>query len=333
MAQTSTDTPSPANRLKGAIGSFRRQLWATNKLLAFITAAGLGLVVITAIGLAVDPRVITGAPAWLKPMKFAISSVIYTGTLAWLLGFVQGHRRLVGLVSWVTTVGLGLELVIIAGQVVRGRASHFNLSTPLDAALFAAMGAIIVTVWTMNLVVAFLLLRQRLADGPRAWSLRLGVLISAAGMGVAFLMTSTPSAAQVAQLEAGQAPAAFGAHSVGVEDGGPGLPLVGWSTVGGDLRIPHFFGLHGLQVLPLLGIALRRFTRLPAGKQLGLVWVGGLGYLGLMGLLTWQALRGQSIIAPDGLTLGALAALLLAAAAASALVVAWPRRAQLATQA
>jgi len=31
------------------------------------------VLVVALIGLLLDPRVITGAPAWLKPMKFAIS--------------------------------------------------------------------------------------------------------------------------------------------------------------------------------------------------------------------------------------------------------------------
>ncbi|MEZ4582538.1 MAG: hypothetical protein R3A10_13030 [Caldilineaceae bacterium] len=30
-----------------------------------------------------------------------------------------------------------------------------------------------------------------------------------------------------------------------------------------------------------------------------MVWIGGLAYLGWTGLLTWQKLRGQSIVAPD----------------------------------
>ncbi|MCA1731090.1 MAG: hypothetical protein LC751_17335, partial [Actinobacteria bacterium] len=44
------------------------------------------------------------------------------------------------------------------------------------------------------------------------------------------------------------------------------------------------------------------------------VWTVGLTYLGFVLLLAWQALRGQPLIAPDPLTLGALGALVLAAA-------------------
>ena len=141
-------------------------------------------------------------------------------------------------------------------------------------------------------------------------------------MAVAFLMTSGPTPAQLAAKGAGEGMPIVGAHSVGVEDGGAGLPLTGWSTVGGDLRVPHFFGLQALQTLPLLGFLLASSgpAWLRSGYRVALVWTAGMTYLGLVVLLTWQALRGQSLIAPDAITLGTLFALLVAAGATATVV-------------
>ena len=315
-----TNAPSISAPLATPLQRGGQPLWRANLPLTVTALVSVALLAITIVGVIVDPRVITGAPAWVKPMKFAVSTAIYCATLAWLLGFVQGHRRLVALVGYASSLSLIAELVIIVAQVVRGATSHFNISTPLDTTLWGVMAAFIGVVWVMNLIVAGLLLRQKLDDAPFAWSLRLGVLLSTVGMLVAFLMTSRPTPAQAATLAAGQAPAHFGAHSVGVEDGGPGLPFLGWSTTGGDLRVAHFVGLHGLQVLPLLGLLLGALGWLNARQRLGLVWTAGLGYLGLILLLTWQALRGQPLLAPDGLTLAALGALAGAVIVASAVV-------------
>ncbi len=49
-----------------------QHLWATHWLLTLTGALSLALILGAALGLAVDARVITGAPAWAKPMKFAI---------------------------------------------------------------------------------------------------------------------------------------------------------------------------------------------------------------------------------------------------------------------
>lgn len=312
-----------------ARSAWLQRLWAGHRPLVLTGLASLGLLAASTVLALVDPRLITGAPAWVKPMKFAISTAAYALTLAWMLSHVKGHPRLVGLIGWVTALGFIIELALIVLQVVRGVRSHFNMSTAFDATVFSVMGSTIVVVWLMNLLAAILVLRQPFTDRAFAWSLRLGLLVSSVGMLVAFFMTSMPSPAQRAEIEAGRAPQTFGAHSVGVEDGGRGLPFVGWSTEGGDLRIPHFVGLHGLQVIPLIGLAINRlFAALNERRRTALVWAGGLGYLGLTMLLTWQALRGQPLIAPDGLTLSALAALVGVVALAGALVVAVARREQ-----
>ncbi|WP_278265930.1 hypothetical protein [Nocardia sp. AG03] len=90
------------------------------------------------------------------------------------------------------------------------------------------------------------------------------------------------------------------------------MPLTGWSTTDGDLRVPHFFGMHALQVLPLVAALLvLAAPRLPilraARARLGLVLTAAAAYAAVLALLTWQALRGQPLIHPDQATLGAAA--------------------------
>jgi hypothetical protein len=261
-----------------------------------LTIVGVGLLLTfvgTLIGLIIDPRVITGAPAWLKPAKFAISFMIYAFTLIWLLGFVHGHPWLVRIVASLTALGVAIEMICIATQAVRGTTSHYNEATPFDALVWGVMGQLIMVIWAMNLLAAVLLLRQRLPDPTWAWSLRLGLLLTLVGTAVAYPMTIQ------------------GGHSVGVPDGGPGLPLLNWSTVGGDLRAAHFIGIHALQLLPLLGWFLthRAPSWLGRAHRLSFIFIAALVYLGVILLLMWQALRGQSVIAPDATTLAAFGAL------------------------
>src|SRR5215470_6349931 len=166
------------------------------------------------VGILADPRVITGVPAWVKPAKFAISVSVYCFTFVWLLGFVENHPRLVRLMANVTVVSIVAEMVAIITQAARGTTSHFNLTTPFNTLVWMAMGSFIVLVWAMNLLLAVLLIRQRMTDRAFAWSLRLGVLISWVGMAAAFLMVR-PTSEQVAAI-ANHGPRIVGAHSVGV---------------------------------------------------------------------------------------------------------------------
>jgi hypothetical protein len=281
-----------------------------------VTAAIMvALTVVGLAGLVVDDRTLVGVPIWLKPLKFAISLVIYTVTIAWLISLLTRGRRAGWWLGTAIAAGAVLEMAVIVGQVVRGRQSHFNVGTALDSTLYSLMGTTIVVVWLATAGIGVLLLRQRIADRAAALAVRLGLLIGLAGLGVGFLMT-LPTRAQTAAM-ADAPPTVVGAHSVGVADGGPGLPLVNWSTVGGDLRVGHFIGMHALQALPLLAFALTalagRARRLHSDQvRARVVGVVAGGYAGLVALVTWQALRGQSLVHPDALTLGVGAALLAA---------------------
>jgi hypothetical protein len=299
-----------------------RRAWAFNWPLTLTVLINLALVPIVVVAMLADPKVITGVNGWIKPFKFIVSAAVYAATFLWLLTLVQGRRRWVQAAANVTAFALMVEIVLIIMQVVRGTTSHFNIGTPFDAAVFTTMGALITLVAVFNLMVGTWLLFQRMPDSVLAWSVRFGVLISFVGMLVGYIMTSGPTAAQLAAAQAGLPLTIVGAHSVGVADGGPGLPLLGWSTIGGDLRIGHFVGLHAMQMLPLLGFALTRAwatRRWSRRQRTQLVWLGGAAYLSAVVVVTWQALRGQSIVTPDIVTLGTV---LAAAAAGGALL--WP---------
>ncbi|MET8685931.1 hypothetical protein ABZV77_17090 [Streptomyces sp. NPDC004732] len=275
----------------------------------------VALTAVSAAGLVVDDRVLVGARIWSKPFKFSVSFIAYSLSLAWLLSLMDRGRRAGWWAGTVVAATGVVEMLVITGQVVRGKRSHFNHQTPFDEVLFNVMAVTVVILWLATLAIAILLLRARIADRASAWAMRCGVALALAGAAVGFLMTQ-PAPGQVR----GESPV-VGAHSVGVPDGGPGMPLTGWSTTGGDLRIPHFFGMHALQLLPLLLMALTalapRCARFADGRvRLRLVLVASGAYAALFALLTWQALRGQPLHRPDGVTLTA-AALIACATTAS----------------
>ena len=62
---------------------------------------------------------------------------------------------------------------------------------------------------------------------------------------------------------------------------------------------------------------MREKYRLCEAQQLRLISIVGVGYAGVMSITVWQALRGQPLIAPDALTLGVTAGLLLMLAVAT----------------
>ncbi|HWO61758.1 MAG TPA: hypothetical protein VNO31_17170 [Umezawaea sp.] len=274
------------------------------------------IVLVSLVGLVVDDRILVGAPIWLKPLKFAVSIAVYGITWSWLISLLGVGKRLAQRVSVVLAVVLLLEQVLIVMQVVRGRGSHFNVLTPFDSTVFAVMGVSIAVLWTGTLVLTVLVLRTPFADRATRWALRIGAVISLAGIGTGALMTS-PTSTQLDSMKDGTFKGIIGAHSVGVEDGGPVMPVTGWSTTGGDLRIPHFVGMHALQVLPLLVLLMVVLAaRVPAladeAVRTRLVVVAGVGYGLLFGLVLWQAERGQALLAPDALTLTAAAVVVVA---------------------
>jgi hypothetical protein len=274
-----------------------------------LTVAGLALFALAPVlvaAMALDPRLILGAPAWLKPLKFAVSTGVFCLTLAWIFHYLPGWRRLRAVVGWTTAGVFFVEVGIISLQAWRGTTSHFNVGTALDATLFSIMGALIFLQTAMTILVAVAIWRQRFDDAALGWALRLGLALSVLGASTGGLMTA-PTSAQLAAAAAGTRMTIAGAHTVGAPDGGPGLPGTGWSTDHGDLRVPHFVGLHAVQAIPLLALLLAR-RRIDPAKRRRLVVAAAASYAALFVILLSQALRGHPLVAPDATTAMALAA-------------------------
>ena len=301
MISTPQVVPSPPPTGAGnALG----RLWRMSPPLTAVGVLMIGAAVASTVAMLVDSRIITGAPAWLKPFKFAVSTSIYSLTLAWIFGLLTEWRRMRRVVGWTTAVVFVLEVAIIDIQAWRGTTSHFNVSTPVNAVVFATMGAAILLQTFVSVAVAVALWRQRFTDRALGWALRLGMTLTIVGALTGPLMTS-PTAAQLADARAGHPMMIAGAHSVGGPDGGPGVPVTGWSREYGDVRVGHFIGLHAIQALALIALALRRW-RAPEAVRVRALLAAAASYASLFLVLLWQALRGQSIVSPDATTLGSL---------------------------
>lgn len=232
-------------------------------------AAACSLVALVLFGclLLADSSQILGVNRWLKPAKFAASIAIFTGTAALLVGPLGTRSVTAAWIARAVVASMAVELALITLQAARGVTSHFNSSTPFNAAVFQIMGLLILA----NTIAMAFLLREYVFRPPFLHPAMLSAI--RAGL-VLFLAASLEGFVMVA----------LSRHTVGAPDGGPGLPLVNWSATHGDLRVAHFFGLHALQALPAVALLLPNRTLI---RALAALWFCGFAYLlgrALMGL-------------------------------------------------
>lgn len=264
-----------------ALRSFFGELERRDPLLARVAWLHAGLALVFLAAMPLDGRSVLGADPWLKPFKFAVSIALYLFSLAWLLGYARpAAPRAASAVSRGASLAMLVEIVCISLQALRGVPSHFNHATAFDDGVFGLMGLMI----ALNTVLVALLLgvfvcRPVELPTPELWGIRCGLVLMLLASGVGGLMVR------------------HDAHSVGGVDGGPGLPLVGWSGEHGDLRPAHALGLHALQLLPLAGYLLaRRPATLRERQRSVAVAACALLYGVLFAALLLQALGGQPLV-------------------------------------
>ena len=247
-----------------------------------VAAINLGLFVLMAALAPFDSRSVLGLNPWVKPMKFALSIAIYTATVGWFIQYLHFEER----IKWWITRGIGgamlVEIAVITFQGARAVPSHFNFNTLFDVAL---NGIMVVMILLNTILAAYLLIQFWRTEPSLApaylWGIRLGFLM--------FFLASLEGFAMIGQTS----------HTVGAPDGGPGLPFVNWSMTAGDLRVAHFVGMHGLQVIPVVGYMLAVLAgRGRLSRSVELVWTYAIGYAGVALAMFVVALAGEPVISP-----------------------------------
>ena len=215
-----------------------KQLWTivkSYKILYLATLLSGGMLFLSLLGLLLDSRLLLGENIWLKPAKFGASIVIYCITMAVLLSIYPYTEKRKQQLSWLFGGTMFLETPLIFVQAFRGVRSHFNITTPLDGLIFGAMGILILL---NSLGLIWMIITAFTKRFETSLAMQRAIQFAWLGMLVSML--------------AGQLMITASQHAVGVPDGGAGIPITNWSAEGGDWRAVHFFGMHGIQLLPCL---------------------------------------------------------------------------------
>ncbi|MFG2037901.1 hypothetical protein [Dactylosporangium sp. NPDC048998] len=270
------------------------------------------LMLVSAVGMFVDDRLLVGESVWVKPMKFGFAMGVYGLTLAWLLSKLSKGRRIGWWLGTIFAVAGLLDVGAVAYAAAHGTFSHFNNNTDTVARTVRTVFSYgVPPLLLTTLIIAILVLIQRTGDRAMTRALRAGLGLALASMVVALWLSNSGATPRTMTDANGHAVSMIGGHGIGDPDGN-GMPLTNWSTSGGDLRVPHFIGMHAIQVLlfvtAVLGLlATSRSWLRDERVRARLVGVAGLGYTGTFAVLTWQAKRGQAVTNPDRQTVIAFA--------------------------
>ena len=252
---------------------------ARPSMVAVLTSLSVALLTLTVAWALIDPRLLGQAPVWAKPAKFALSFVVLFGTLALIEQRLSPQWRngwTLQITAGVMATAMIIEMGYMIFMAAQQQASHFNYSTAFTTMMYGVMGVGAVSLVVGIAVFGAVALRDAKADfGP---ALRFGVGWGAILSGGMTLVTAGYMSST-------------GTHVGVMVPGAATLPLMGWSATIGDIRPAHFLALHGVQVLPLIGlwfdrrgIAVRRMS-----------WVA-LAYVVLTAAVFAQALAGLPLI-------------------------------------
>jgi hypothetical protein len=248
-------------------------------------AAVAGLFLLAAIpcliAMMVDARTVNDVSSWIKPTKFFVSLALYFATLAWYFGYLpqSAQRSYAGrFVIWAAIIAGTLEMTWLVAAATNGVPAHFNREG-VWATAYSLAGVGAVTLMIAVLVQGVQLARDRLVRLAPAF--RLSLVLAA-------ILSFTATVLIAMTMASGDG------HWVGgVRSDAGGLPLLGWSRTGGDLRVAHFWALHAHQLIPLAGwLVVRSGMRWQRSAVLAFT----VAYVGLITFTFMQALQRQPFI-------------------------------------
>jgi hypothetical protein len=257
---------------------FFNELKNRNELLYYFGLISFVFALICLVLIRIHSTHVGGISAWYKPFKFFLSTAIFVWSMGWFVHYLDKPTT----TFWYSLLLIAFftfENVYISAQAARGLTSHFNTSTPFYSMMWSMMALAAIGISVSTAVIGIPFFTGQFPDLPASylWGIRMGLII--------FVIFSMEGLLMGARM----------AHTVGGADGGNGIPVTQWSTRYGDLRIAHFFGMHALQLLPLLGFYIVKNTR-------GVVLVSTLYALLVVTSLV-QALRGRPLFHhPDSRT-------------------------------
>jgi hypothetical protein len=269
------------HRLKEDVRSWyelHRRNGATNVVVWTIYLLLLLMLVLLVL-LPFDTVQVGGRYRLIKPLNFTMSMAMYLATVVILLDYLRASMWWKKVIGWGVSICILIGITCITMQAARGTTSHFNNSTPFDSAVSSVMD-IVDPLNSVFVLVLLIFALQAKYDVSRLSQLGIafGLFLFLAGSAIGGLM--------VVQ----------GQSVVGVAPEGPGLPVVNWSTTGGDFRVAHFLGIHALQIFPIAGWLIDRLKALPRlAKPTAFVAVSA-GYVLLMGLVFVQAMNGVPLV-------------------------------------
>jgi hypothetical protein len=240
FVRSAVQTLSPS-----AVRGFFRELDATDPVLSRLGWALLLAVPVFAAFAMFVPAGTVAVNPWIKPIKFSMSFSTFASTVSLLLLALRIPKWQLTLARRAIAISVAFEILSLACQAWRS-AYHLSGQSLLDTSLAQMTNSMVmintgIVCWMLAL---FCVNRVRTdqIDRPMVAAIQYSLVIFLAGNAIGGYML------------------ARGSHTVGVADGGQGLPFVNWSVIGGDLRIAHFIAIHAIQIVPLFAYILSQMA-------------------------------------------------------------------------